>query len=91
MFPPGLTRTPGQSPVVLNVGVASERLKIIRQRPISALMKDPAVAVPYLVLWAAMMRALLVRARVLPMTCSRCARPFERRDLGESVCACEGD
>jgi hypothetical protein len=52
-------------------------------------MKDPAVAVPYLVLWAAMMRALLVRAQVLPMTCGRCARPLERRDLGESVCACE--
>jgi hypothetical protein len=52
-------------------------------------MKDPALAVPYVVLWAAMMRALLVRAQVLPMTCNRCGRPYERRDLGDSVCACE--
>jgi hypothetical protein len=27
-------------------------------------MKDPALAIPYLVLWAAMMRALLVRAQI---------------------------
>lgn len=52
-------------------------------------MKDPALAIPYLVLWAAMMRALLVRAQILPATCSRCGRPYERRDLGEPVCACQ--
>jgi hypothetical protein len=52
-------------------------------------MKDPAVAVPYIVLWAAMMRALLVRAQVLPMTCNRCGHPYERRALGDTVCACE--
>jgi hypothetical protein len=52
-------------------------------------MKDPAVAVPYIVLWAAMMRALLVRAQVLPMTCNRCGHPYERGDLGDTVCACE--
>jgi hypothetical protein len=51
-------------------------------------MKDPALAVPYLVLWFAMMRALLVRAEILPPTCNRCGRPFERRELGESVCSC---
>ncbi|HYY63124.1 MAG TPA: hypothetical protein VE688_00815 [Gaiellaceae bacterium] len=51
-------------------------------------MKDPALAIPYLVLWAAMMRALLVRAQILPATCNRCGLPYERRDLGESVCSC---
>jgi hypothetical protein len=51
-------------------------------------MKDPALAVPYLVLWFAMMRALLVRAEILPPTCNRCGRPFERRELGEPVCSC---
>jgi hypothetical protein len=52
-------------------------------------MKDPALAIPYLVLWVAMMRALLVRAEVLPATCNRCGRPYERRELGEAVCSCE--
>jgi hypothetical protein len=52
-------------------------------------MKDPALAIPYLILWAAMMRALLVRAQVLPATCNRCGRPYERRDLGDAVCSCE--
>jgi hypothetical protein len=52
-------------------------------------MKDPALAIPYLVLWTAMMRALLVRAQILPPTCARCGRRYERRDLGEPVCSCE--
>ncbi len=52
-------------------------------------MKDPALAIPYLVLWVAMMRALLVRAQLLPATCNRCGRPYERRELGETVCSCE--
>ena len=51
-------------------------------------MKDPALAIPYLILWAAMMRALLVRAQILPATCNRCGRPYERRELGETVCSC---
>ena len=51
-------------------------------------MKDPALAIPYLVLWVAMMRALLVRAQILPPTCNRCGQPFERRELGEVVCSC---
>lgn len=52
-------------------------------------MRDPALAVPYFVLWGVMMRALLVRANILPATCSRCGLRYERRDLGEAVCACE--
>jgi hypothetical protein len=42
--------------------------------------------VSYLFLWATLMRALLVKARVLPATCSRCGLLFERRALGEPVC-----
>jgi hypothetical protein len=52
-------------------------------------MRDPALAIPYFVLWGSMMRALLVRARILPPTCGRCGRRYERRELGEAVCACE--
>ncbi len=44
--------------------------------------------VPYLVLWAALMRALLVRARIAPPMCPRCGLKFERSELGESVCRC---
>ena len=46
--------------------------------------------VPYMVLWAALMRALLVRARVLAPMCSRCGLKLERDRLGERICACGG-
>lgn len=52
-------------------------------------MRDPAFVVPYAVLWFAMMRALLVRAEILPPTCARCGHRYERRNLGETVCSCE--
>jgi len=41
----------------------------------------------YLFLWATLMRALLVKAQVLPATCSRCGLAFERRALGDAVCS----
>ena len=43
---------------------------------------------PYLVLWAVLMRALFVKANIAPRTCGRCGRNFERRELGEPVCSC---
>jgi hypothetical protein len=42
--------------------------------------------VPYMVLWAALMRALLVRAQIVPPTCGRCGLKLERSSLGESIC-----
>jgi hypothetical protein len=42
----------------------------------------------YAMLWMVLMRALLVRANVLPPTCARCGLRFERRRLGERVCTC---
>ncbi|HZS24724.1 MAG TPA: hypothetical protein VFA30_07015 [Gaiellaceae bacterium] len=42
----------------------------------------------FILLWATLMRALLVRAQVLPPTCARCGRRYERRALGEAVCTC---
>jgi len=44
----------------------------------------------YVLLWATLMRALLVKARLLPPTCARCGLPFERRALGERICVCGG-
>jgi hypothetical protein len=44
----------------------------------------------YGLLWVTLMRALLVRARLLPPTCARCGLTFERRALGERVCRCAG-
>jgi uncharacterized Zn finger protein (UPF0148 family) len=44
----------------------------------------------YVLLWATLMRALLVTARVLPPTCARCGLPFERRAMGDRVCGCHG-
>jgi hypothetical protein len=51
-------------------------------------MSWPLLAVSYLAFWAALMRALLVRAAVLPPTCGRCGLRLERRRLGETICSC---
>jgi hypothetical protein len=44
--------------------------------------------VPYSVLWAVLMRALLVRARIAPPLCARCGLKLERAELGEQICRC---
>ncbi|HZR94188.1 MAG TPA: hypothetical protein VFA56_00735 [Gaiellaceae bacterium] len=46
------------------------------------------VFVFYLLLWATLMRALLVKARILPPTCARCGLRYERQALGEAICSC---
>lgn len=46
------------------------------------------VLILYVLLWATLMRALLVKAHLLPATCARCGLVFERRALGERVCTC---
>jgi hypothetical protein len=51
-------------------------------------MNSPALVVPYLAFWITLMRALFVRAQLLPATCGRCGLRFERQSLGETVCAC---
>ena len=51
-------------------------------------LSSPAVVILYLAFWATLMRALFVRARLLPPTCARCGRQFERRSLGEPICRC---
>jgi hypothetical protein len=48
------------------------------------------ILIAYALLSATLMRALLVKARVLPPSCARCGLPFERRALGERVCSCHG-
>ena len=49
---------------------------------------NPAWLAPYAMVWLVLMRALLVRARVLAPTCSRCGLKLERARLGERVCGC---
>jgi hypothetical protein len=49
---------------------------------------SPPFLIGYAFLWATLMRALLVKARVLPPTCARCGRLFERSQLGQPVCTC---
>lgn len=46
------------------------------------------LALPYFVLFASLMRALLVRANLAPPTCARCGLRFERNRIGEPVCTC---
>ena len=44
--------------------------------------------VPWAMVWAVLLRTLLVEADLLPRTCRRCSLPVERRELGEDVCSC---
>jgi len=43
----------------------------------------------YAALWATLLNALLVRARVAPALCARCGERLERRELGQRVCTCK--
>ena len=48
----------------------------------------PEFLLPYIVLWASLMRGLLVAAKILPPICARCGLNLERRRLGDPVCRC---
>jgi hypothetical protein len=52
------------------------------------LLRSAEFAFPYFVLWASMVRALLVKAQIAPKNCGRCGRVLERKMLGEPVCRC---
>jgi hypothetical protein len=43
---------------------------------------------PWAMLWIVLLRALLVRANLLPATCKHCGRRLERHGLGEEICSC---
>ena len=43
----------------------------------------------YAVLWATLMKPLLERAELIPSSCTRCGKVFERRELGGTICTCE--
>jgi len=47
-----------------------------------------SLVLPTFVLWATLMRGLLVAAKLVPKCCVRCGLVFERRELGERVCRC---
>ncbi|MBA3245716.1 MAG: hypothetical protein H0T61_11165 [Actinobacteria bacterium] len=44
--------------------------------------------IAYGVLWATLMKPLLERAQLIPASCARCGKRFERRELGEPICRC---
>jgi hypothetical protein len=47
-----------------------------------------SLVLPTFVLWATLMRALLVAAKLLPPSCRQCGMLLERRELGEAICQC---
>jgi hypothetical protein len=51
-------------------------------------MSSSTLVFPYLVLCATLVRALLVKAQIVPRSCGRCALPLERQELGGRVCRC---
>jgi hypothetical protein len=51
-------------------------------------VNSPGFVVLYFAFWAALMRALFVRAQLLPATCGRCGMRLERRELGAPICTC---
>ena len=44
--------------------------------------------VGYAALWIVLVKALFVRARVIPPECHGCGRHLERRVLGGVICNC---
>jgi hypothetical protein len=46
------------------------------------------LALAYTAFWLTLMQPLLVRARVIPASCTRCGRHLERQELGEPICSC---
>ena len=46
------------------------------------------MVVGYAVLWVVLMKALFIRAKVIPAECPRCGQLFERRELGGAICSC---
>ena len=44
--------------------------------------------VGYAVLWVVLLKALFIRARVIPAECPRCGHQFERSELGGTICTC---
>lgn len=51
-------------------------------------MPSPLLAA-YLVFGATLARALLVKARLAPPTCTSCGLPLERHRMGDPVCRCD--
>ena len=53
-------------------------------------LMSPNVLLPvlFVMAWATIARAVLVFTQKLPPTCPRCWRRYERRRLGEQICAC---
>jgi hypothetical protein len=58
--------------------------------PIEASVQTPLVLC-FVLFWATLMRALFVKAQILPGTCGRCGLPLERRGMGQPVCRCHAD
>jgi hypothetical protein len=44
--------------------------------------------IAYGAFWVTLMKPLLERASLIPASCARCGKRFERRELGEPVCLC---
>ena len=42
----------------------------------------------YAVLWATLMKPLLERAELIPTSCTRCGKLYERQELGQAICTC---
>jgi len=47
------------------------------------------LSLAYAVFWLTLMQPLLVRARMIPASCTRCGRHLERQELGKPICGCD--
>jgi hypothetical protein len=51
-------------------------------------MTSSTLLLLYLVLCVTLLRALLVKAQIVPRCCGRCGLPLERQELGGLRCRC---
>ena len=46
------------------------------------------LALAYAAVWLVLFQALLVRAQLVPRSCTRCGQLYERQELGQAICSC---
>lgn len=53
-----------------------------------SVLRTAEFTLPYVVLWAVLLRALLIKSQIAPQSCGRCGYALERRAVGEPICRC---
>lgn len=79
---------PPSGPEATGTGTLSKLNRHAVRADMSGVITSATLLAPWAMLWVVLIRALLVRAQILPPTCSRCGQPLERARIGQTICRC---